>query len=87
MSQFTAPAPKRQNILDVDDKEAIQAVTSAEETEFWSNIKPQHQENMKDKPPSNLPSWITPLFKQHQKAGGSSLNRLAWGLKSGSVPK
>ncbi|CAF2002439.1 unnamed protein product [Rotaria magnacalcarata] len=87
MSQFTAPAQKRQNILDVDDKEVIQAVTSAEETEFWSQIKPHHQENMKDKPPSNLPSWVIPLFKQHQKAGGSNLNRLAWDIKSGSVPK
>lgn len=87
MSQFTAPAQKRQNILDVDDKEIIQAVTSAEETEFWGQIKPQHQENMKDKPPSNLPSWVIPLFKQHQKAGGSNLNRLAWDIKSGSVPK
>ncbi|CAF4966939.1 unnamed protein product, partial [Rotaria socialis] len=50
-------------------------------------MKPQHRENIKVQPPSNLPGWVIPLFKQHQKAGGSSLNRIAWDIKSASLPK
>ena len=87
MSQFNAQTPKRENILDVSDKDALLAVATAEEADFWCGMKPQHRENLKEQPPSNLPSWVVPLFKQHQKAGGSALNKMAWDVKSGSLPR